>query len=418
VKLLYSLLMNFLTPFIAPLFLLRARGRERLLERFGFWRLNAKGILWFHAASVGEVNGILPLIKQIRVRYPDAEVLLTSTSTTGLRQAEGEVDHLRLLPFDGTIWIRRALRDVKVSRFFFGETELWPNLLTALHRQGVPIHMVNGVISDLTYRRYLFFSKLFKQPLAAVNTFSMSNRDSATRVVELGAAAGKVSLTGNTKYDRAPTIQSKSQREALRSSMALSSLPTLVLASIHPTELEPWLTGALLSLKEGAKFQVVLAPRHREKVQYFISQLRANRIEFQLRSEQLSGSIDKNSVAIKLIVLDTMGELEQTFSLASMAFIGGTLCPIGGHNPLEAASYGCAICVGKHTFKIGDLIADLKRHDAINVVDSSSDIRDLIELWQSDPVKFEAQGARAKEVSNTHVGATSRVMQQIFSEQG
>jgi len=415
VKLLYWLIMNLATPFVAPFFLFKARGRARLLERFGIWgKLSDNKIFWFHAASVGEVNGILSLIRSCRKRFPDHDFLLTSTSVTGLKVAEAEVTHLRLLPFDGIIWIALATKNLDIERFFFGETELWPSLLTFFNRRRIPTHMINGVISDTTFNRYLTFRKLFCASLETLSTLSMSNQTSADRILALGATEDRIVVTGNTKYDRAPSIQSQEQIERLRKSLALKSAPTLVLASIHPPEFEPWLSGALSLLDGGIDFQVIIAPRHKEKLGFFLQKLRSSNIAFKTRSSQLEGG-DSDNGYCPVLLLDTLGELEQIFSLTDLAFIGGTLCAVGGHNPLEAASYSNALCFGPETFKISELVADLKLKNACSVLNSSEEIRKLVQSWLQDPLKYKQQGQRAREVWLSHQGAADRVMHQIFA---
>src|SRR5690606_25742228 len=151
-----------------PLFLFSERGRSRLAERFGAWNLKEKKVIWFHGASYGEISGILPLLERVRREYPTLRTLVTATSVTGLKLAENKANHVRLLPFDSAVWLAHATDGIEIKTLIITETELWPGLITYLHKKGVPVYIINGRLRDSAYPKYklfrYFLRRIFKIP--------------------------------------------------------------------------------------------------------------------------------------------------------------------------------------------------------------------------------------------------------------
>ncbi|NDC37008.1 MAG: hypothetical protein EBZ48_03030, partial [Proteobacteria bacterium] len=188
VSALYQVAMPALAYCAAPFFYLHPRGRLRLNERYGHWNLPPGSYLWLHGASLGEVQGLIPLCTYIRERFPAKRLLLTATSPTGLEAGRSYVHEVRLLPFDAPALIRRALTGVSVEGFIFGETELWPTLLSSLEKRQVPRCLVNARISDATSGIYLFFGNLFRPHMQALSCICAGDEGSMQRLLNLGAA--------------------------------------------------------------------------------------------------------------------------------------------------------------------------------------------------------------------------------------
>ncbi len=400
----YSTLTAGLSFLLIPVFLLKERGRVRLWERFGLWGSIAPEVVWFHGASVGEVQALLPLIRKWKEQFPEHKVLLTSTSATGLNCAKEDVHYRRLLPFDSYPWLWLALRGVTVHRLIFGETEVWPALLSLLANRGVPLHLVNGVMTEKTYKTYskvrFFLSSLF----SSFSSLSASDEQSLSRFRKLGVSRERSFYAGNIKYDRPRGIASKEDGEKKAKSFFHEHREVVVLGSVHPEEFELLLSG----LKEYLdRLSFIVAPRHSEKFDHFASRLQEEGVSFTRRSEGISSP---HSV----VLLDTLGELESVYSFSSLAFVGGTLVPLGGHNPLEPASYGVPIIVGPHQHKIIHLIEGLKEERALCEIQTTADFKHVLQKYLESPDEFAEFGKKAHKVWKDNQGACERVVHTIL----
>lgn len=397
---LYHLLGLLVSLLLAPLFLLTARGRRHFGHRLGGWHLKTGRYLWLHGASAGEVTGLLPLVHRLRREFPELKLLLTATSTTGLDQGAQFVDETRLLPFDHPLWIERALGGVRLAGVVIAETEIWPALLQVLRDRDVPVWFVNCRISDHTVAHYRWFRPLLGPLLNTGRSFLVSNEIAATRFEALGVLPRKLQVVGNMKYDRLPSFAAQSEREQYRAGFLFRpSLPVVVLGSLRPGEEEFWFPP-LAECQE--KIDIIVAPRHKEKVEYFEAALRKAGIEYTLRS--------RSGAATGCVVLDTFGELERCYALADLAFIGATLVPIGGHNPLEAAAYGVPVVVGPYTSNISDVTDSLRSAGGVFEVRSSADVRALLTTLVLRPDELRQVGRKGAAVwEHEYRGATERV---------
>ena len=331
-RLVYNIITFPVSLILGPVFFFHSRGRGRLLERYGSWNLSGKKVVWFHGASVGEVNGLLPIIKKTKTLWPETEILLTATSTTGLKRGEALVDYTRLLPFDSFPWVRRALSGVKIEVFIFGETEIWYELFEQLNRSNIPQIMVNARLSDHSISRYRLIRWLAAEAIKNVSRICAADSLTKERLIELGGLKDKIEVLGNAKYDTKPSVQDSAQREQIRSSLFSKNLPIIVLGSIRPGEEDIWFEPIKKKLEAGNQFQVIVAPRHPEKFNYFVEKLNQYGFEFERWTEITENAGPTKS---KFILLDTLGKLESIYSIASLAFIGGSYIDFGGHNPLE-----------------------------------------------------------------------------------
>ncbi len=403
----YSILTTFVSLLACPLFMLRARGRARLWERYGLWDLNdSEGeVIWFHAASLGEVNGIIPLIRLWRSRFPKQRILLTSTSVTGLRRAEGEAHILRLLPFDAPAWIFLAVSKLSISKFIFAETEIWPALLTYLKRREVPIFLVNGRISDYTLRRYSLLSFFFSRLLRKVDLLCVSDQESADRFLLLGADPAQIEICGNGKYDFEPKIRDAEEARRFAATFFSNDLPVLTLGSLRPGEEALWFKGIKQARAAGARFNLIVAPRHLEKAPYFEAELLKLSISYATRS---AANVDADT-----ILLDTVGELEAIYSFSQLSFIGGSLEDFGGHNPLEAAFYGSCIVLGPYVKNIRSIVRSLEANNGCIRISDITDITNLLDELMSKPYVLSEIGANAKRTEAKIRGASERILEKI-----
>ncbi len=403
--------------FCGPLFYFNKRGRERLSERFGSWDMRngpeaSEKIVWLHGASAGEVKGLMPLVPYFRKHFPESRILLTVTSTTGLTQVKEGVDEARLLPFDASPWIQRATEGLTIEALIIGETELWPALFNFMAQRKVPIFCVNARISDATVSRYQRLRWFFRPLLRSVKKVCLADAASRDRFERLGVASEKLVVTGNAKYDAPPKVQSVLASQELRKRFFADDLPILVLGSIHPGEEQFWFTALQESAGSGERCNVVVAPRHREKFDFFAQKLQDFGFEYE-RWSAIRDADEQPKKGNHIVLLDTYGDLEGTYSFADFAFIGASIVNIGGHNPLEAAAYGVPIAMGTNVFVVADIVQDLFEANGLVTVRNLEDVDKVLDIVLHNPAEGKAMGANAREVYECHVGATQRIVDEL-----
>lgn len=416
----YRLFGTALSPLLAAGFLCAPRGRRRFAERFGAWGELSPVEWWFHGASVGEVQGLLPVIRELRAVNQNERFLLSATSPTGLDKGEGIVEERRILPLDIPWCVNRAFSSITgagapLPQLVLCETELWPVMLHQALRRGVRCSLINARVSDYTFNRYLSLRGLFAPLLQGCALVCVPNEEQRARYEELGVAPERIVLTGHTKYDAAPKVTTNEQRATLYREFFPSSVaevPVVVLGSIRPGE-ETWWFNALEHVwGSGGRIKVIVAPRHAEKFEYFwekIKSLGRRAVRWSQHHESQRG--EQGSADAEIVLLDTMGRLEDAYAIAQLAFIGATLVNIGGHNPLEAAMYGVPVAVGPYTSVIRDVISELRAESAVHDVDSPDDVDGLLARVVSRDRGMLECGKRGVKVCERHRGASARVAQ-------
>jgi len=405
----YCGLVTLLFPLVLVAYLARPRTRARFSERLGVWQLPPQEVIWFHGASVGEVNGLIPLIERTRQAAPGVRILLTAGTVTGLERGAPYVDETRVLPIDHPWCLRRALRGVSIRCFVYGETELWPALLTTLVERRVPLILVNARMSDRTLHGYLRFRSLFAPLLAAHTCIAAGDAESYERFLRLGAPSSLLKLCGNAKYDLPLVLSTSSERQRFESGFFVSRAPVLVLASIRPGEEGWWFDVIRNAYQGGRTFSVIVAPRHPEKAEYFARALAAAGVSFVKRSEQTRGE----PTELPVILLDTMGELSRVYPLAALVFVGASLVDIGGHNPLEVAMHGVPVCMGPHNQNVRGIVRELEAVQALHTVRTRRDVEELFQAFLSGSSQLAESGRRGVSVWRNNVGAADRIFTQL-----
>lgn len=406
----YSAAMPALAYAAAPLFALSRRGKVRLRERYGYWNLPAGRYLWLHAASLGEMQGMIPLCRYLKARYPAKRLLVTATSPTGLEAGLPYADEARLLPFDSKRLISRALSGIALDGFVFGETELWPELLSFLEKQSVPRCLVNARISDASTGVYRALSSVFRPHIEKLSCVCAGDDDSMRRLLALGAPQGVVTLSGNAKFDRSPIITSPEMAQEVRELFMAGAEPVFVLASVHPEEAEVWMSA--VAQAQHLSLRIVVAPRHSERFEFFAESLLHEGVVFERRSLLKE---KRAACQAKVLLLDTLGELESVYSFSTAAFLGGTIRDLGGHNPLEAAMYGVYQCAGQSRWNIKDIAASLTKAGALETVTTTAEALSILEKVAADPTTFASKGAQAAAIVQQSRGATERIVAALKS---
>ena len=338
-------------PYLLPKVLLGGHG---LRERLGLWppeffqKVGSSPILWVHAASVGEVHGLAAFLPVLQRRAPEYQFILSVTTRAGREQTSRlgrEVRRVLYLPVDLSWVVKRVLRRANPKVLLLMETELWPNLIVQARRKGVKVALVNGRMSARSFSRYRLFRGFMAQALASIELLCVQTEEDAQRFRALGAESSRVMVTGNFKEDLLAVPQMRGKRELVRSTLGISARThVLVAGSTRPGE-EEEIAEAILGLRdENSPFRAIVAPRHVKRAKRVTSLFRARGLAVR-RYSQLEGF---PPVPWDVLVVDTLGQLMRLYSAADVAFVGGSLLPYGGHNPLEPASYGIPVLFGPH----------------------------------------------------------------------
>lgn len=389
---------------VAGPFLLLTRGRHYLPTLPGRLGLGypecEAGSLWLHAVSVGEV-GVATILAQ--ALPPDLPLLVTTVTPTGQERALaalGQRATVAYLPFDLGPVVRRFLRHFRPRALVLCEGDLWPLALHAVKNRMLPIVVVNGRVSDRGYKRLRRLGRMRRPLLGPVDAFGVQSPQDAERLLALGVEEHRVTITGNLKFEATAASIRPQLRDQLRE--IADRRPILVAGSTMDGEEEAVLDAfsALLSRHEAL---LVLAPRHPERWPEVAALLRNRNIRWIARS-----ALPSSDAKVDAVLLDSLGELAALYSLATTAFIGGTLVPTGGHNPLEAAIWAVPIVVGPSMANFRDIAARFDDADAWKRVADSSGLTATWREWIENPQSAQRVGRRGLELLTLNRGALRR----------
>lgn len=414
-RLLYTLAMFLVTPLLVLRLL--ARGlrsqpyRGRWPERFGFFDApGLAGSLWVHAVSVGEVNAAEPLIKALQRSYPDAPLVITTVTPTGaarVQQLFGDSALQLYLPYDLPFAVRRFMNRIRPRLALIVETEIWPNLYFACHRRGIPLMIVNARLSARSMRGYKPLRALASSALHCVDLIAAQSRTDAARYRLLGADPQKVLVSGNMKFDMPIPTGAVAAGAAMRAHWG-PRRPVWMAASTHEGEELPVLEAHLKVLQRLPDALLLLAPRHPERFRLVEHTVRS--LGFKVATRSVEGV---PSAMHQVCVIDAMGQLMPFFAASDVAFVGGSLVPIGGHNLLEPAALSVPVLVGPHTFNFEEITRSLiEQGGAERVPDVARLGPDVLRLLLDD-ARRERMGKAAQQVFERERGAVQRVMQLV-----
>jgi 3-deoxy-D-manno-octulosonic-acid transferase len=386
--------------------------RASLAERFGGGDWNTvpedfSSCLWIHAASVGEVTGVAPVLDLLRKKYPAEKILVSTTSLTGKEKARETklADMVCLLPFDHPWFVRRVLQRIKPKLFLVSETELWPNLLFQLASNKVPVVVINGRISDYSFPKYQYLGCVVRPMLSTITGVLAQTELDRQRFVGLGMNPARVYVVGSTKYDRiVPSLNEEELQEFARDLGLSLAQPCFVAGSVRQGEDEEVIKAYTEALRDVPALQMIIAPRHPERFEEVAKLLNAYGLRYNRRSQ---GQAEQNKA---VLLLDTLGELTKVYALASFVFVGGTLVNIGGHNPLEAAAYSKAVIVGPYTTNVREAIVALREEKGVSEVTCAQDLAEVLVKLTSEIELCLRMGKNAHHVWGRNIGATQRVM--------
>ena len=407
-RLLYSLSLYLLLPAALLHLLLRSRKQpaylHHLAERFGIFpkRLSSR-VIWIHAVSVGETRAAEPLIAALLSSQPGHRILLTHGTPTGRQtgiELYGERVERCYLPYDFRWAARRFLQRFRPVAGIFMETEIWPNLIAASERAGVPVYLVNARMSEKSARGYRRIGALTRAALAGLSRIGAQTERDAQRLRALGAQ--NVSVTGNIKFDRMAPAQMLALGLTLRECFG-ASRPIFLAASTREGE-----EALILDAVERARIPNLLSiivPRHPQRFEAVVALVKQRGLEVQRRSD--NGPVDAGT---RVLVGDSMGEMFAYYTACDVAFIGGSLLPLGGQNLLEAAAVGRPVIVGPHTYNFEEATRNAIEAGAAIRVNDTVELAASIERLMSDAGRRQTMSEAGKRFTDAHRGATQKTL--------
>jgi len=365
-------------------------------------------VFWVHSVSVGEVVAANGVIREMRAAWPDSRIYASTITETGQAHARRLlaelVDEIFYYPLDLSWIVRRFLDHIRPDVYVMMETELWPNLLLQCRRMGIPVVMMNGKLSERSYRLYHQFRFLFHPVLNGIDAFCMQTRLDAARMKDLCGHGPRVYVTGNCKFDAVPTPQDLSERRALAMRWGLDlSRPIVVVGSTHPGEEEIVAQAAVALKSEAPGLTWIVAPRHIERRDQVCA-------VFANRGLSVSSVSNLSTPNPDVLVLDVMGELAHAYGLGTIGVVCGSFVPIGGHNLLEPAVYGIPVLYGPHMEKQPELLRFFTESGG-GVQVEPGELEPMIGRLLQDPDERQRLGKLAAEMIELNRGSAQRHMQ-------
>ncbi len=418
---LYNLFLTTKVIFSAPAWLpVVAAVEKRRLTFAG--RLGLKGPakvragrpVWIHALSVGEVRSAEPLVSHLVASGVD--LVVSASTQAGFDLAGRLFDGLALaveyFPYDLIFSVRHAVNRLRPAAVVIVETDIWPNFLAEMNRRSIPVHLVNGRISDRSFRRLLRFKKIAGYLFAAFNTICLQTDGDARRLMALGVSPSKVKVTGNLKFDLALPPSNGAQELQWRRQWNLpADRRLIVIGSSHPGE-EDMIVAALESLvrvQEAAC--LVVAPRDVRRAGRIVQRLRKDGFEV-----GMIGSRPPAGRCFQVVVVDRIGILRRLYALADVAVIGGSFVPAGGHNPLEAAALGCPVILGPDMSDFRQIATLLEKAGAAFWLQGPENLNQIVSRLLSDPHLAAQMGQKGRQLVTANAGAVERTIQALELE--
>ena len=422
--LLYSFLFAIGFVLMLPVFLLkREKYAAGFWQRLGFlpeFEKDERRVVWLHCVSVGETNAARPLVEELKRQFPAQRLIVSTTTRTGQNHARrifrDQAETVFYFPFDFRFSVRRALRRFEPDLILLVETELWFNFLREADKSGAHLAVVNGRLSEKSFRNYTYIKNFIRRALGCLDLALMQSNADAKRLMALGAHPGKVRVTGNIKFDQ--SFERSELTETLRERFAVAGdAPLIVAASTHAPE-ERWILDAFKKVRRssvGAPPRLLIVPRHPERFAEVAELIAETGFEWVRRSAEPSAR-DRRA---EVILLDSIGELRAVYPLAEIVFVGGSLIPHGGQSILEPAVAAKAIVTGSYTMNFAAAVREFLAKEALIQLPATDEKQVVDELAQaltellSSAEKRAALAKNALEVMEKNRGATARTIENL-----
>ena len=420
----YSLLLSLGLLVLFPVFLFKALAHGKYIAGFrqrlgSVPAMSGKPVIWLHCVSVGETQAARPLAARLKQQFPHHALVISTTTLTGQKLARNvfrtQADSVFYFPFDWRWSVRRALNAINPVAVLIMETELWPNFLRECKARQIPVALVNGRISRQSYGRYGLIKFFLRRVLASLSIAVMQSETDAQRLQALGMPADKLFTAGNLKFDAdggsdlGETTAEIAERFGLQ-----SDVPLVLAASTHAPE-EEIILESFKQLRTKQPARLMIAPRHPERFNEVASLIQNSGLSWTRRMD-IADTSDREA---DVILLDTIGELPATYSLAAVVFVGGSIVNRGGHNVLEPAVAGSAVVTGAHTYNFHAIMNLMEQADAVIKLppaegkDATQELTNVLSRLLADPNERALLGLRAKQLVAENQGAAERTLKLI-----
>ena len=414
----YSLLFYLLTPLILLRLLWRGRKapdyRRRWSERFGFVPVVDAGrqVIWVHSVSVGETLAAVPMIKQLQARHPEALLAVTTMTPTGSARVKavfGSSIYHVYAPYDLPDVLHRFLNRIHPDVLVIMETELWPNLVHSCRGRNIPVVVANARLSEKSAKGYQTFSRLTLPMLQRINCIAAQHQDDGARFLELGLSERQLVVTGNIKFDLSLDDEIKIKAQVLKAQwQGDSKRPIWLVASTHRGEDEIILDSFEQIRLSFPELLLVLVPRHPERFDEVFQHCSRRGLHVVRRSTGASPSLGD-----QVLLGDTMGELLLFFGACDIAFVGGSLVPVGGHNLIEPAAWQVPVISGPHLFNFVEASRLLLEAKGMVICEGVGVIAHQVTELLQNPTLAAEMGAAAKWVADNNRGALDQLLEII-----
>lgn len=381
--------------------------RDRIGQRFGVGYPKVDNCLWIHAVSVGEVQAAVPLIRALEKRYPGRELLVTTVTPTGAMRVKAvfgsAVTHC-YIPFEMSIAVDRFFESVNPEIALIMETEIWPNLYRGCGVRNIPLILVSARISPRSVHSYQRFLPLFRETLSHGIIIAAQSEADAERFRSLGAEPARTRVTGNIKFDIELPADIRERGKQLRAAV-FGDRPVWIAASTHDREEIQVLAAHRELLQRYPGLLLVLVPRHPQRFSVVRELLEEQQIRYVSRTEQ------RTCDALTEVFLgDTMGEVPLFYAASDVAFIGGSLVPVGGHNLLEPAALGLPVISGPHVFNAQDIADMFIELGACRIATNAQELSVAVDELLADRDKANELGRRGRQIVQRNRGALKRLL--------
>jgi len=420
----YSILLSLGLLVLLPLFLFKALAHGKYIAGFrqrlgSVPATSGKPVIWLHCVSVGETQAARPLAARLKQQFPHHALVISTITLTGQKLARNvfraQAESVFYFPFDWRWSVRRALKAINPAAVLIMETELWPNFLRECKAREIPVALVNGRISRQSYGRYVLVKFFLRRVLASLSIAVMQSEADAERLQALGMPSDKLFTAGNLKFDadggsdlRETTIEI-AERFGLQ-----SEVPLVLAASTHAPE-EEIILESFKQLRTQQPARLMIAPRHPERFNEVASLIQNSGLKW-TRRMNIPEAGDRYT---DVILLDTIGELPATYSLAAVVFVGGSIVDRGGHNVLEPAVAGSAVVTGAHTHNFHAIMDLMEQADAVIKLpaaagkDATRELTNVLSRLLADPDERARLALRAKQLVAENQGAAERTLRLV-----
>jgi len=385
---------------------------QRFSQRFGHVEFaSPESSIWVHAVSVGEVQAAIPLVKRLQHQYPQHKIVVTTQTPTGSERVTkifGKSVAHSYVPYDVPHVVARFIRHIKPCLVVIMETEIWPNLYSACQRAEVPLIIASARISPRSIDSYQRFRFMFKTTLQQVALIAAQTSRDAERFLRLGAPVEKVKVVGNLKFDFMFVPSNLQQQGEEYRIKYFPNRLIWIAASTHAGEEQSILSVHKKLLIDFPNLILILVPRHPERCYQVLNLIKASGLSYCVRSSEQTPNADT-----KILLIDTLGELPMFYAASNVAFVGGSLVPIGGHNLLEPAALAIPIIVGPHTFNAPEIAEMLDEVGAAETVSDDSALYSSVLALLQAPDRARLAGQAGKEVIAENYGALDKLMTEI-----